>query len=267
MKAWYIKSVALIVCILMALLSGVTHAAKSRLTEILDRGTLRVGTTGDWSPMTMRDPATNFYRGFDIDITTELAKDLGVTVEYVPTTWKKLVNGVVTDKYDMTGSASLNMHRARLAGYSDTYYHLAFVPVVTKANAKRFSKWSDFNASSVILTTTAGTVQQSLVEELLPNARKHASENAKLTHQYLLDNKTTAIVTSNIEAATLVKRYPQLSVAKVDGMRLPTPIAMLLPKEDQVWINYVNHWIELKQTQGFFDRVAKKWGLVELDVK
>ncbi|MCQ1059739.1 transporter substrate-binding domain-containing protein [Photobacterium sp. ZSDE20] len=250
----------------MSLLSGVTHAAKSRLTEIIDRGVLRVGTTGDWSPMTIRDPATNFYRGFDIDITTELAKDLGVTVEYVPTSWKKLVNGVVTDKYDMTGSASLNMHRARLAGYSDTYYYLAFVPVVNKANAKRFRKWSDFNASSVILTTTAGTVQQSLVEELLPNARKHVSESAKLTHQYLLDNKTTAIVTSNIEAASLVKRYPQLSVAKVDGMRLPTPIAMLLPKEDQVWINYVNHWIELKQTQGFFDRVAKKWGLVKLSV-
>lgn len=47
--------------------------AQSRLHEILDSGVLRVGTTGDWNPMTMKDPATNGYRGFDIDVTTELA--------------------------------------------------------------------------------------------------------------------------------------------------------------------------------------------------
>ena len=51
--------------------------AQSRLHDILDKGVLRVGTTGDWNPMTMKDPATNSYRGFDIDVTTELAKDLG----------------------------------------------------------------------------------------------------------------------------------------------------------------------------------------------
>ncbi|WP_245907253.1 transporter substrate-binding domain-containing protein [Photobacterium sanctipauli] len=251
----------------MSLFTTACYAASSRLTEIVNRGTLRVGTTGDWSPMTTRDPATNFYRGFDIDITTELAKDLGVTVEYVPTTWKNLVNGVVTDKYDMSGSASLNMHRARLAGYSDTYFYLAFVPVVQKNNANRFRRWSDFNNSSVVITSTKGTVQQQIVKDLLPNARQNSINGPERVHQYLLDNKTTAIITSNIEAATLVRRYPQLAIAKVDDMRRPTPIAMLLPKEDQVWINYVNHWIELKKTQGFFDRIARKWGLVKLEIK
>ena len=52
------------------------HAA-SVLEEILSGGTLKVGTTGDWNPMTMRDPATNSYTGYDIDVMTELAKDLG----------------------------------------------------------------------------------------------------------------------------------------------------------------------------------------------
>ncbi|KLV05223.1 cyclohexadienyl dehydratase [Photobacterium aquae] len=241
--------------------------AASRLSEIIDRGTLRVGTTGDWQPMTMRDPATNFYRGFDIDVTTELAKDLGVTVEYVPTTWKTLVNGIITNKYDMTGSASLNMQRAKVAGYSDTYFYLAFVPVIKKSNQSRFRKWSDFNSKSVVLTSVPGTVQHMIISELLPNARQHSTDNPTLVKQYLLDNKTTAIVTSNIEAAILVSRYPELAIARVDGMRRPSPVAMILPKEDQVWINYVNHWIELKRTQGFFDRIAKKWGLARLEVK
>ncbi|KLV09404.1 transporter substrate-binding domain-containing protein [Photobacterium ganghwense] len=265
-----VRSVRLLISamlVMFSLASVSAFAASSRLTEIIDRGVLRVGTTGDWNPMTMRDPATNFYRGFDIDITTELAKDLGVTVEYVPTTWKTLVHGVVTEKYDMTGSASLNMHRARVAGYSDTYFYLAFVPVIQKTNTPRFRQWQDFNSSSVIVTSQAGTVQQNIVKDLLPNARQHSVDGPSDMHQFLLENKTTAIITSNIEAATLVSQYPQLAIARVDGMRRPTPIAMLLPRDDQAWINFVNHWIELKKTQGFFDRIAQKWGLVKLDVK
>jgi len=49
-----------------------------------------VGTTGDWDPMSLKDPATNQYKGFDIDVTSELAKDMGVKVKYVPTDWKQL---------------------------------------------------------------------------------------------------------------------------------------------------------------------------------
>ena len=54
---------------------------------------LKVGTTGDWNPMTMKDPATNAYTGYDIDVMTALAKDLGVEIEFVATDWKTLVNG------------------------------------------------------------------------------------------------------------------------------------------------------------------------------
>lgn len=90
-------------------------AETSRLQQILNSGVLKVGTTGDWNPMTMKDPASNSYRGFDIDVTTELAKDLGVKVEYVATDWKTLVNGITAGKYDITGSASLNMSRAKVA--------------------------------------------------------------------------------------------------------------------------------------------------------
>ena len=61
-----------------------TSNAESNLDKILSAGVLKVGTTGDWDPMTMKDPATNKYKGFDIDVMKELAKDLGVKVEFVP---------------------------------------------------------------------------------------------------------------------------------------------------------------------------------------
>ena len=34
--------------------------------------------------MSIKDPATNKYKGFDIDVMRELAKDLGVKVKFVP---------------------------------------------------------------------------------------------------------------------------------------------------------------------------------------
>ena len=42
--------------------------AESRLQTILKNGEIRVGTTGDWNPMTVKDPATNEYIGFEIEI-------------------------------------------------------------------------------------------------------------------------------------------------------------------------------------------------------
>ena len=77
--------------------------------------------------MTMKDTATNSYTGYDIDVMTELAKDLGVKVEFVPTDWKTLVSGVTSGKYHMTGSASISPSRAKAAGYSNSYFSLATV--------------------------------------------------------------------------------------------------------------------------------------------
>ena len=67
----------IILVVLFALLPFSLNA-ESKLNQILSSGELKVGTTGDWDPMTMKDPATNKYIGFDIDVMNELANDMGV---------------------------------------------------------------------------------------------------------------------------------------------------------------------------------------------
>lgn len=238
----------------------VAHA-QSRLQSILDNGVLRVGTTGDWNPMSVKDPTKNRYKGFDIDVTTELAKDLGVKVEYVATDWKTLVNGITADKYDISGSASLNMSRAKVAGYSQAYFYLAFVPVVQKKDLAKFSDWSDFDKPEVRVAATLGTVQEKMAKSFFPSAQHIVIEAPARDFQELLARRADVSVTSNVEAATLVAKFKQLAVVPVQKPRKPTPIAMLMPQDDQVWINYVNHWIELKKTQGFFKQTALKWGI------
>ena len=51
---------------------------RSILHKVLDSGTLKVGTTGDFNPMSFKDPATREYRGHQIDAARQLAADMGV---------------------------------------------------------------------------------------------------------------------------------------------------------------------------------------------
>ena len=235
--------------------------ADSALQSILNSGKLKVGTTGDWDPMTMRNIATNKYEGYDIDVMTQLAKDLGVEVEFVPTDWKTLVSGVTSDKYHITGSASISPARAKSAGYSISYFSLATVPLILSKNANKFKSWDDLNNANVTVAATLGTTQEKQIKEYFPNARHQIVESPARDFQEVLAGRADAHITSNIEANKLVEKYSQMMIVPVDQPKSPTPVAMLLPQADQVWINYVDTWITLKREQGFFDKLGKKWKL------
>lgn len=236
-------------------------AAESALKDILDNGVLKVGTTGDWNPMTMKDPATNSYKGYDIDVMNELAKDLGVKVEFVATDWKTLVSGVVSGKYHITGSASIAAKRAKVAGYTESYFDLATVPLTLKKNVGKFGGWGDIDKPGVTVAATLGTTQEQQVKQFFPNAQHKIIEAPARDFQEVLSGRADVHITSNVEASKLVEKYPQMAIVPVKEGRARTPIAMLLPQDDQVWINFVNHWIKLKQTNGFFDDLGKKWRL------
>ncbi|MEM7057775.1 MAG: transporter substrate-binding domain-containing protein [Pseudomonadota bacterium] len=243
------------------LLTTIAVKAESVLQDILSQGVLKVGTTGDWNPMTMKDPANNTYTGYDIDVMTEMAKDLGVEVEFVATDWKTLVNGVVAGRYHITGSASVAPKRAKVAGYSTSYFSLATVPLTLKENEGKFSDWGDLDKADVIVAATLGTTQEQQVKQFFPNAQHKIVEAPARDFQEVLAGRADAHITSNVEAYKLVAKYPKMMIVPVGQPKARTPIAMLMPQGDQVWINYVNTWIQLKQERGFFDQLGRKWQL------
>ena len=233
--------------------------AESRLQQILVNGELRVGTTGDWNPMTMIDPTSKERKGFDIDIATALAADMGVKVVFVPTTWKTLVNGIVAAKYDLTSSASLSPKRALVAGYSLSYFAVEDVPLMLNKNKGKYNSWEDLNNPNVTVAVTLGTVQEKRAEVLFTKSKIIKVSAPARDYQEVLAGRADISMTSNLEAAKLVEQYPQMMVVPVQGGKNPTPLAVLLPQADQVWINYVNHWIILKSERGFFDQLKAKW--------
>ncbi|MGB0843764.1 MAG: transporter substrate-binding domain-containing protein [Alphaproteobacteria bacterium] len=242
-------------------LCGNAAHAQSALNDILSNGVLKVGTTGDWNPMTLKDPISNSYKGYDIDVLTQLASDMGVEIEFVATDWKTLVNGVVAGKYHMTGSASLKVGRMKAAGFSEPYFAVATVPLVLKKNADKFKDWADLNNADVSVAATLGTTQEDQVKRFFPDAKHVVVEAPARDFQEVLAGRADAHITSNTEASKLVEKFPQLMIVPVSAPRAPTPVAMLLPQGDQVWINFVNHWIKLQQTRGFFDDLGAKYRL------
>lgn len=250
---------ALVAALAAGGLAGAPARAQSALQDVLSSGVLKVGTTGDWNPMTMKDVATNSYTGYDIDVMNALAADLGVTVEFVPTDWKTLVNGILADKYDITTSASLNVPRAKVAGFSDPYVQFGTVPMTLRANADRFDGWDSINDPDVKVAVTLGTVFEQQARQFFPDATIVAVESPARDFQEVLAGRATVSITSNVEAASLMETYPELVTIRIDQARSRRPGAFLVSQDDQVWINFLNHWITLNRENGVFAELQEKW--------
>ena len=233
---------------------------KSKLTQILERGTLRVGTTGDFNPMSMKDTATNTLTGFDIEAMTQLATDMGVKIEFVPAEWATLVNGIVADRFDIFSGASLSMARAKTVAFSNPYLFAGTVPLVSKKAPGKFTSWESINNPSITVAVLMGTVFEQQARAHFPKAKIRAVEKPATGYQEVLAGRAQVTITSNVEAATLMKTYPDLQqVGASAEMRNKRPFAYPLPQGDEVWLTFVNNWISLKEAEGFFDALEAKW--------
>ncbi len=237
--------------------------AESNLQKILSKGELRVGTTGDWDPMSMKDPATNKYKGFDIDVMNELAKDMGVKVKFVPTEWKTIVSGITADRYDISTSVTKTPKRAEVAGFTTTYYKYGTVPLVLKKNLKKFSTWNSLNNKNVTIATTLGTSQEEKAKEFFPKSQLKSVEAPARDFQEVLAGRADGNITSSTEANKLVIKYPQLAIVP-DGEKNPAFLAMMVAKNDKVWNDYVSKWIKDKKKSGFFKSLLTKYNLKSL---
>ena len=233
---------------------------KSKLNQILERGTLRVGTTGDFNPMSMKDTATNTLTGFDIEAMTQLATDMGVKIEFVPAEWATLVNGIVADRFDIFSGASLSMARAKTVAFSNPYLFAGTVPLISKKTPGKFTTWESINNPNITVAVLMGTVFEQQARAHFPKAKVRAVEKPATGYQEVLAGRAQVTITSNVEAATLMKTYPDLQqVGASSEMRNKCPFAYPLPQGDEVWLTFVNNWISLKEAEGYFAALEAKW--------
>jgi len=93
------KLVLLLVFVLICSLA-VTACAKKEEAPVEEAKVFRVGTDDAYPPFEYHDEKTNDLIGFDIEFGTLLAEKLGMEIEWVPTAWDGIFNGVNTGQYD-----------------------------------------------------------------------------------------------------------------------------------------------------------------------
>ena len=245
---------------LLILISFNSMAFSSVLDDIVQSGFLKVGTTGDFPGWSFKNPETNEYEGFDIDVAKKLASDMGVDVEFVPTDWKNLVSGVVSSKYHMTSSASITAQRALTAGYTDSYYGTGTVAMTLVKNDSEINNWESIDGSKSI-AVTMGTVFENEAKKSFPDSKIIAVEAPAREYQEVLSGRADVSLTSKVDALKLVTLYPELSIVNLDEPKNAKLFAILVPRDDQEWINFINHWIADQKNKGFFDQTAAKFGL------
>jgi cyclohexadienyl dehydratase len=236
------------------------QATGSRLAAILSRGILRVGTTGDFNPMSFRDVATNSYRGYDIETMETLAADMGVRVEWVVTEWATITAGIAADRFDIFSGASLSVPRARVAAFTIPCNEVGTVPLARAGNAERFNSWEAINTPGTRVSILMGTTFDEQARRYFPQATVQSVQSPATGWQEVLAGRADVTITSNIEAGMLVQRFPELAITVgVEGMRSRAPRGYVVAQDDHVWLNFLNTWITMRRIEGFYDELDRRW--------
>jgi polar amino acid transport system substrate-binding protein len=105
------------------------------LKEVCDRGTITVSTDPAYPPQSSLDPKTNTYKGFDIDVATEIAHRLGVDIAWETPSWDVITAGSWNDRWQMSvGSMTPTNPRQKVLDFTQPYYYTPAVVVVNSDN-------------------------------------------------------------------------------------------------------------------------------------
>lgn len=150
---------ALAVTLLADFSAYAQQPAPSRLDEIIKRGTLRVGMTGDYKPFTYLDKTTQQFSGFDFDMAEALGKALGVKVEFVQTAWPKLMKDFEADQFDIAmGGVSVTLDRQKKGYFSMPIMREGKTPIVRCADTGKYQSISDIDKKGTrVIVNPGGT--------------------------------------------------------------------------------------------------------------
>ena len=238
---------------------GAPASGSDLLGEILERGVLRVGTTGDFY-MSRLDPETGERSGYDIDLTTRLADDMGVEIEYVGTDWPSLVSGLNSGRYDITTSATYTAARALAATYTLPIARTGTVAVIRSSDEDRFDSWDAIGASGVTIAVRQGSIFQDQAERIGGAASIETIASPAVVHEAVLAGRADVAITGLVDAAALTSAHEALRIAATEP-KYASYTAMLVPHGEHELRAFVDAWIRSLEHSGFLDALGERWGL------
>jgi polar amino acid transport system substrate-binding protein len=231
---------------------------ESMIEEVLKRGALRVGMS-TFVPWAMKDK-TGTLVGFEIDVATRLAEDMGVKVEFVPTKWAGIIPALLTGKFDIIiGGMGIVPKRNLKVNFSIPYDYTGMSIVANRNLAAGFKSLEDFNRPDVVLAVRLGATPVAAAKKFMPKAQLRQFDDESQAIQELLNGRAHAMVSSAPLPAFQAVKYPEKLFLPLKKNFTREPIAFALRKGDFDAVNFVNGWITVVEAEGWLQDRKHYW--------
>jgi len=222
-------------------------ASKNKLDDVVKRGSLRVGFD-TFVPWAFKDKNGNLV-GFEIDVATKLAKDIGVKPEFVPTEWSGIIPALLTDKFDVIiGGLGVTAERALKVNFSDAYEWSGIDVVVSKKKLPGLKSLDALNKKGIVIAVRLGATPVQAAKKVAPLAEIRQFDTDEAIVQEVLNGNAQAAFSSSPTPAFWVADYPDSLYRPLGGTLLNTqPSAFAVKKGDFDTLSYFNSWILINQ--------------------
>ena len=257
-----LKKFNLIILMFIVAIASMKSVEAGHLEEIAERGTIRIGTTGDYRPMSYFNEKTGEYEGIDAELSKIIADSLGVKIEYVKTTWPTLTADTLAGKFDIAlCGISRNYNRAKLMAMSDGYGIGRFGKTILcrKSDAKKFKTLADINKPEVRVMINPGGTNEKFANANLKNAKIIVfNENAEIPHQVSIGN-ADIMITEIVEALNYIKLDKNLAAPLIDKPFTIHSCGILMQKGDLEFLNYINFVLAELRMDGTLEKLEDKY--------
>ena len=238
--------------------SGAAEAAK--LQEIRERGMLKVGSTGDYNPMSYLDPATGEYVGFDAALTEDLAAALGVGLEYVPTSWPTLMEDTLAGKFDLAiCGITVTDARKEQALMSEGYLENGKTILVRAEDAEKYTSLGDVNKPEVRVMVNPGGLNEKFARENLPDVTLIIHDVNQDIPGLIAEGEADVMITEIMEAGYYVGQDSRLAAPLIYEPFTNGQLGVLMPKGSEDLLDYVNAFLEEEKGSGRIDELADEY--------
>lgn len=218
---------------------------------------LRVCTTGDYPPLTYRDPVSGVYTGIDIEMARNLATHLGRTPVYVAATWPTLTQDLTNCDVAM-GGISITPARQQVGEFTIPYLDTGKVPLARRELAAQLQSIDQINQPGVRVIENPGGTNEKFARQNLPHAEIIIWPDNATIFDRLAAGDADVMITDNIEARYQAELHPDLVAVNPDQPFTNDQKAYLLPQGSELF-GEVDAWLHGALADGTFDRILHQW--------
>lgn len=243
----------------LAAASSVTAAT---ITERLRAGEpLRVCIWPDYYGVSFRNPRSQQLSGIDIDLSAELAKDLGARLEYVDSSFTSLIPDLESNACDvaMFAVAMLPQRQERLS-FTRPYLQSDIYAVTTKGN-RVVTKWEDIDKPGVAVAVQAGTFMEPVMAQSLKQARLVRISPPTTRERELESGRVDVFMTDFPYSRRLLENADWAALIAPPKPFHVLPYAYAVKPGDKQWLKQVDDFVARIQRDGRLEAAARRHGL------